>query len=61
MKTLTRKKFIGLSAKTAVAVWALSQFPQQLFAQSSNAFKDIPLGFQTWPVREMLANDFAAT
>jgi len=61
MKSMTRRKFIGISAKGLAAVWALSQLPQQLFAQLPNGFNDIPLGFQTFPIREMLAKDFAGT
>ena len=61
MKKITRRKFIGTSAKGIATVWALSHLPQQLLAQSGNAFNDIPIGFQTFPIREMLAKDFAGT
>jgi sugar phosphate isomerase/epimerase len=61
MKTITRKKFIGKTTKGLAAVWALSQLPQQLLAQLPNTFNDIPIGFQTFPIREMLAKDFAGT
>ena len=61
MKNITRKKFIGTTAKGLAAAWALSQLPQQLFAQLPKAFNDIPIGFQTFPIREMLAKDFAGT
>jgi sugar phosphate isomerase/epimerase len=38
---------------------ALSYLPTPLLAAS--AFNDIPVGFQSWTVREMLAKDFAGT
>ena len=61
MKKINRRKFIGKSAMSLSAAWALSQLPQQLFAQSPSAFNDIPIGFQTFPIRDMLAKDFAGT
>ena len=61
MKTITRKKFIGTTAKGLAAAWALSQIPQQLLAQLPNGFNDISIGFQTFPIREMLGKDFAGT
>ena len=61
MKTITRKKFIGITAKGLAAAWALSQLPQQLLAQFPNKFNEIPIGFQTFPIREILAKDFAGT
>lgn len=61
MKKITRRKFIGNTAKGLAAVWALSHLPQQLLAQLPKAFNDIPIGFQTFPIRDMLAKDFAGT
>ncbi len=61
MKTMTRRKFIGTSAMAVGGAWALSQFPLQLLAQSRSTLNDIPIGFQTYPIREMLAKDFAGT
>lgn len=61
MKTITRRKFIGTTAKGLAGIWALSQLPQQLLAQLPGSYNDIPIGFQTWTVREMLAKDFAGT
>jgi hypothetical protein len=37
----------------------LAQLPHQLLAQCPNTFNDIPIGFQTFSIREMLAKDFA--
>lgn len=61
MKTLTRRKFIGTTAKGVAAVWALAQLPQQLLAQLPASFNDIPIGFQTWSVKDILAKDFTGT
>ncbi len=61
MKTITRQKFISSTAKSVAAVWALSQLPQQLLAQLPKGFNDIPIGFQTFPIREMLSKDFTGT
>lgn len=59
MKSISRKAFIKHTASGLAAAWTLSHLPQQLFAQS--AFLDIPIGFQTFPIRNMLAKDFAGT
>ena len=58
MKTINRRKFIGTTAKGLATVWALSQLPQQLFAQLPDEYIDIPIGFQTFPIREMLVQRF---
>jgi sugar phosphate isomerase/epimerase len=59
MKKINRREFIGKTTMAAGAAFALSQLPKQLFANA--AFNNIPIGFQTWTVREMLAKDFAGT
>ncbi len=59
MKKINRRKFIGKTTMGLGAAFALSQLPKQLFANS--AFNDIPIGFQSWTVRDMLAKDFAGT
>jgi len=61
MKTMTRRKFVSTTAKALAAVWALSTLPQPLLAQLPKGMNDIPLGFQTFPIREMLSKDFAGT
>src|SRR3990170_483504 len=58
---MTRRKFIGTTAMGLAGAWVLSHLPLQLLAQSNHAFNDIPLGFQTFPIRDMLAKDFAGT
>jgi sugar phosphate isomerase/epimerase len=59
MKTINRRSFIQQSAYAAGAAVALSQLPKSLFA--SAAAVDIPIGFQTWVVRDQLSKDFAGT
>ena len=59
MKKLNRREFIAKAAMGTGAVLALSQLPAELFANA--AFNDIPIGFQSWSVKETLAKDFAGT
>jgi sugar phosphate isomerase/epimerase len=59
MKKINRRTFIGKTTIGLGSAFALSQLPKQLFAYAS-AF-DIPLGFQTWVVKDSLAKDFAGT
>src|SRR5882672_11838150 len=61
MKSINRRQFIGKSAIGAGTALALSLLPKQLLAQSIPQFKDIPIGFQTFPIRDILAKDFAGT
>ena len=42
------------------AVLALSQLPKQLLTNSPS-FNNIPLGFQSWTVRDVLSKDFTGT
>ena len=59
MKTINRRAFIGKTSLGLGAALALSQFPKQLFANA--AANNIPIGFQTWSVKDILAKDFAGT
>lgn len=73
MKKITRRSFIGGGALGFGAAIGLSQLPALLRAQApagsemsaalptSPAFIDIPLGFQTFPIRDRLGKDFAGT
>jgi sugar phosphate isomerase/epimerase len=56
MKKINRRTFIG---NATVGALVLSQLPKQLLAQSAAA--KIPIGFQTYPIREALAKDFGGT
>lgn len=59
MKQINRRKFLSQTTKAAGAVIALSQLPKQLFAEA--AANNMPIGFQSWTVKDMLGKDFAGT
>ena len=59
MKKINRREFIGNTTMGLGTAFALSQLPRQLFANAS--FNNMPVGFQTWIVRDILAKDFAGT
>ncbi len=59
MNQINRRTFITQTSIGLGAALALSQFPKQIFAGAKAA--DIPLGFQTWVVKDMLGKDFAGT
>jgi sugar phosphate isomerase/epimerase len=61
MNKFNRRKFIGHASMGLGAAWALSQLPLRLTASRNRIFNDLPIGFQTYPIREMLAKDFAGT
>ena len=61
MKKINRRDFIGKGALGIGGALLLSQIPEQIFANSIFKFADIPLGFQTFPIRDMLAKDFDGT
>lgn len=53
---LTRRSFLSHSS---LAIGSLALSPSDLFAAA--AAKDMPIGFQTYPIREMLGKDFPGT
>ena len=59
MKKLNRRDFITKAAMGTGAAIALSQLPTELFANA--VFNDIPVGFQSWTIKEQLSKDFAGT
>jgi sugar phosphate isomerase/epimerase len=58
---MNRRKFIGTSSMGLGAAFVISKLPAQLLAESKQLFNDIPIGFQTFPIRNILAKDFAGT
>lgn len=58
MKQMNRRKFLAQTKGIGCAL-ALSQLPKQLLAHARTA--DMPIGFQTFPIRDMLAKDFPGT
>lgn len=59
MKQVNRRSFLTTTAKAAGAAIVLSHLPKQLFAAA--AANDMPIGFQSWTVKEMLGKDFPGT
>ena len=59
MKTINRRSFITKASLGASAAFILSQIPKQLLAGATAA--RMPIGFQTFPIRDMLSKDFAGT
>jgi len=61
MKKMNRRSFIGKTAMGLGSAFALSQMPGNLLLSRYSKFLDIPIGFQTFPIRDMLAKDFPGT
>lgn len=59
MKRINRRSFLAQTTKAAGAAIALSQLPKQLLAGA--AASDMPIGFQSWTVKDMLSKDFPGT
>src|SRR5438067_8963176 len=57
MSAMTRREFLGNTAKSAAAAGLLSAGALELRASPLG----LPIGCQTWPVREMIARDFPGT
>jgi len=58
MRIINRRNFLGKIAGAGAAL-GLMHLPSSLLAHARRV--DIPLGFQTFPIREILAKDFAGT
>ncbi|HEY8967501.1 MAG TPA: TIM barrel protein [Puia sp.] len=59
MYTINRRSFLGKIAFGAGAAIGLMHLPSSLLAYARKM--DMPIGFQTFPIREILAKDFAGT
>jgi len=59
MKKLNRRAFITKAAMGTGAALALLQLPTELFANA--AVNDIPVGFQSWTIKDQLSKDFPGT
>jgi sugar phosphate isomerase/epimerase len=59
MQTMNRRSFFSKSATLVGSVLLCSYIPKQLLAQANTL--DIAIGFQTFPIRDMLAKDFSGT
>jgi sugar phosphate isomerase/epimerase len=59
MNKINRRAFLKATAAGLGGALVLSQLPQQVLGAAR--FARIPIGFQTWPVKDVLAKDFAGT
>ena len=60
MKKINRREFIGKGTMGLSAMIALAQVPKHLLALSPG-LNNIPIGFQSWTIRDQLSKDFAGT
>ncbi len=61
MKKINRREFIRYSTGGLGTAFALAQIPLPLFLKSVPEFNNRPVGFQTFPIRDMVARDFTGT
>ena len=59
MQTINRRNFLSTSTKATAAAVVLSKLPADFFS-SANAV-DMPLGFQSWTIKDKLSYDFPGT
>lgn len=59
MRIISRRAFIGEMALGAGAALCLAHLPSKILAHAR--LMDIQIGFQTFPIRDMLAKDFPGT
>ncbi len=59
MKRINRREFVSKAAMSISGALALTNLPAQLFAEAKA--EKIPIGFQTFPIRDVLSKDFAGT
>src|SRR5665647_1131804 len=61
MQKINRRAFIGKTAMGIGGALAISHIPALLNAQASPGANNIPIGFQSFTIRDMLGKDFAGT
>ena len=61
MKKMNRRDFIGNSSMGMTAALAFSQIPLSLSAREVSKLINQPIGFQTYPIRNLIASDFPGT
>ncbi len=61
MKKTSRRSFLNQTAKGLGSAFLISQLPGSIFANKLPEWLDIPVGFQTFPIRDILAKDFPGT
>src|SRR5690242_12018715 len=60
MSTMTRREFVENTSKLAAVAAAAGLLSASVMELRANPL-GLPLGCQTWPVREMIAKDFSGT
>ncbi len=58
---MDRRKFLAKASLGLGGALALSQWPGKLLADPQFKLLDIPIGFQTFPIRNMLSKDWPGT
>jgi len=61
MKKLSRREFLGKSALGVGSALIASQLPLNLSGEELARTVKMPIGFQSWIVRDMIAKDFPGT
>ena len=61
MKKINRKDFITKASFGFGGAIALSQLPLSVFAETDPVWLNQQIGFQTYPIREMIVKDFPGT
>ncbi len=61
MQKINRRAFVSKTIMGVGGTLALSQVPTWLSAQASPGISNIPIGFQSYTIREMLGKDFSGT
>ena len=59
MKSINRRGFFSATTKIAASAFLLSKLPSNFFEGAKAA--DMPLGFQSWTIKDALGKDFAGT
>ena len=59
MQPINRRNFLSTTTKVATAAIVLSKLPSNFFADAKVA--ELPLGFQSWTIKDVLSKDFAGT
>jgi sugar phosphate isomerase/epimerase len=61
MKKINRRDFLGKASRGIGGAVALSQLPLSIFAEADPIWLNQPIGFQTYPIRTMIVQDFPGT
>ena len=61
MKKINRRSFLNKASFGLGSAFALSHLPSTLLGEPAFKYLDIPIGFQTFPIRNMLSKDFPGT